>query len=114
MVVRGATHNVRGQPLAPVFPPEYFADMVMNHRKQLEQSLPGSCWRLESELPALDKGTVGQKVSSDVCHTQFEGDMWTYFKARLKGREGELLGIDGKWMYECEMNSNQFPIPGGQ
>ena len=79
-------------------PPLYFADMAINHRKQLlarlDETLHGSHW-CPSELPSIDKETFGQKLSDDVFQAKFMGDLGVYFKALLNSREGELLQLPG-------------------
>ena len=114
VVARCASENSRGQPLAPAFPPEYFADMAINHRKQLESMLRGRperlpalghAWRFVTELPSLDKSTFGEKLSDIVFQTTFAGDLAVYFKALLKNREGELIQFDGAWVALDEPSS---------
>ena len=60
------TENPRGQPMAPAYPVEWFANLSIFHRKQLEEtikSLRGQDVRFAEELPHLDKDKFGQQLS---------------------------------------------------
>ena len=108
-VAHGASENARGQPMEPAFPPEYFADMAIIHRKHLESMVrrpaPGQSWRFITDLPSLDKSTFGQKLPHSVFHSRFEGNLATYFKAFCKNREGELIQFGGAWVALEEASS---------
>ena len=103
----GFSENVRGEPLKPALPPEYFADMAINHRKQLLESMLPGAQRFLTELPAFDKSTFGQKLSCTVFNTSFHGDFAAYFKAVLKNREGELIQFDSQWIRLDEEGSTR-------
>jgi len=83
--------------------------MAIHHRKQLEQMLlDRHYWRFTTALPSLDKGTFGQKLSWNSYDTVFQSDMAAYFKALLKGREGELLLLPGG-SWKTERDVGKFP-----
>jgi hypothetical protein len=83
----------------PKYPPEYFADMAISHRKTLAELLNNkdSHWRLLTQMPDLDKDKFGQLITTDEFEKTFDGRYDKYFNALCKIREGELLQFSGTW-----------------
>ena len=109
----GETHNSNGEELGPKSPPEYFADVVIHHRKKLTEMIPSLCLKLSrfvEDLPSLNADTLGQKLPKDEINRSCVADMATWFKAILKSREGELLQFDGSCKAAVEVDGG---FPGG-
>jgi hypothetical protein len=103
----GRTVDIHGNPLEPVYPPEYFADMAGHHKKAFLQELSShsGChhgaghWRLLDALPCLDAEHFGQELPQWKYKDLYGADPLHFFKCLFKIHDGELLGVETEWQY---------------
>ena len=121
---RGVQVNTNGQRMAPANAPEWFADLSIHHRTELEQKCDdyqsaaigatgcGSTesdhnwWRFALELPDLDKDHFGLKLTQEKFSTVWGARVFEILKAIMKNREGELLQIKGEWTHVDDIEDN--------
>ena len=121
---RGVQFNTNGQLMAPANAPEWFADLSIHHRTELEQKCDdyhcqwqsaaigatgrGSpeWWRFAEELPDLDKDQFGLKLTWEKFWTVWGARVFEILKAIMKNREGELLQIKGEWTPVDDIDDN--------
>ena len=107
-IIRGVQVNTRGEAIQPALPPEFFADLSIHHRKELEdltKTAAIGARRFTLAIPSIDKSSYGKKMNQHMFNRFGSYQIW--MKALLKSREGEVLQIDGSWVRAdpemCEM-----------
>jgi hypothetical protein len=117
---RGVQVNTNGQRMERANAPEWFADLSIHHRTELEQKCDdyqsaaigatgrGSpeWWRFAEELPDLDKDQFGLKLTQEKFSTVWGARVFEILKAIMKNREGELLQIKGEWTPVDDIDDN--------
>jgi len=100
--------DIKGIPLEPVYPPEYFADMACHHRKAFLEELSSRrserhCgaghWRLLDALPCLDAEHFGEELPHGKYKERYGADPVQFFKCLFNIHAGELLGVETEWEY---------------
>ena len=101
--------DARGNPLVPVYPPEYFADMASHHKTAFLEELSGRSerhprgsaghWRLLDALPYLDAEHFGEELPHSVYEEKYGGDPDYFFRSLFNIHDGELLGVETEWQY---------------
>lgn len=91
--------NEHGQPLKPVYPPEYFSDMASHHKKEFFAALKTNAghWQLVRSLPCLDAAHFGQKLGAQQYEDYYDSSLETFFRNVFTLHDGELLGVEAEW-----------------
>ena len=105
--------DARGNPLVPVYPPEYFADMATHHKKDFLdelaeryerhpwEALPSGVghWRLLDALPCLDAEHFGEQLPNWKYEDVYGCNPVYFFRSLFTIHDGELLGVETEWQF---------------